>query len=218
MNPSSYRPAQTDKAHIQTADEFNLWCALNNQPYSLIQQVWHDGAVEWSLERHSGTPEACIAYATGQEDETMAVITAFAFLAGVEWAIEADLPPVILPDDGESDEDADDELLDEELDDGALDSEAPWVVPVVTPASVWAPPSRTAATSGEGYSLPGLTLLQPAPPHPEQTHDEVLLARNARNLETVLRNFRIRGEIMEVRPGPVVTLYELEPAPGTKSS
>jgi S-DNA-T family DNA segregation ATPase FtsK/SpoIIIE len=48
--------------------------------------------------------------------------------------------------------------------------------------------------------------------------DETVLARNARTLETVLRNFRIRGEIMEVRPGPVVTLYELEPAPGTKSS
>ena len=48
--------------------------------------------------------------------------------------------------------------------------------------------------------------------------DEVSLAHNARNLETVLKNFGVRGEIMEVRPGPIVTLYELEPAPGLKSS
>ena len=51
-----------------------------------------------------------------------------------------------------------------------------------------------------------------------QQHDEAVLARNARMLETVLKNFRVRGEIMDVRPGPVVTLYEFEPAPGTKSA
>lgn len=44
------------------------------------------------------------------------------------------------------------------------------------------------------------------------------LEQNARLLETVLEDFGVRGEIVMVRPGPVVTLYELEPAPGTKIS
>ncbi len=44
------------------------------------------------------------------------------------------------------------------------------------------------------------------------------LEQNARNLEGVLEDFGVRGEIIAVRPGPVVTLYELEPAPGIKSS
>jgi S-DNA-T family DNA segregation ATPase FtsK/SpoIIIE len=44
------------------------------------------------------------------------------------------------------------------------------------------------------------------------------LEQNARLLEGVLEDFGVRGEIVNVRPGPVVTLYELEPAPGTKSS
>ncbi|SHM95476.1 FtsK/SpoIIIE family DNA translocase [Roseibium suaedae] len=44
------------------------------------------------------------------------------------------------------------------------------------------------------------------------------LEQNARILEGVLEDFGVRGEIIEVRPGPVVTLYELEPAPGIKSS
>ncbi|MBZ0218492.1 MAG: hypothetical protein K8F25_18190, partial [Fimbriimonadaceae bacterium] len=44
------------------------------------------------------------------------------------------------------------------------------------------------------------------------------LEQNARMLEGVLEDYGIRGEIINVRPGPVVTLYELEPAPGIKSS
>ena len=44
------------------------------------------------------------------------------------------------------------------------------------------------------------------------------LEQNARLLEGVLDDFGVKGEIMNVRPGPVVTLYELEPAPGIKSS
>ena len=45
-----------------------------------------------------------------------------------------------------------------------------------------------------------------------------MLEENARELEGVLEDFGVKGEITNVRPGPVVTLYELEPAPGTKSS
>ena len=47
---------------------------------------------------------------------------------------------------------------------------------------------------------------------------EDALSQNARLLEGVLEDFGVKGEIINVRPGPVVTLYELEPAPGIKSS
>ena len=45
-----------------------------------------------------------------------------------------------------------------------------------------------------------------------------MLQENAATLENVIRDFGVKGEIIHVHPGPVVTLYELEPAPGTKSS
>ena len=45
-----------------------------------------------------------------------------------------------------------------------------------------------------------------------------MLQETARLLEGTLDDFGVRGEIIQVRPGPVVTLYELEPAPGIKSS
>ena len=48
--------------------------------------------------------------------------------------------------------------------------------------------------------------------------DKAALERNARLLESVLDDFNVRGSIVEVRPGPVVTMYELEPAPGIKAS
>jgi S-DNA-T family DNA segregation ATPase FtsK/SpoIIIE len=70
------------------------------------------------------------------------------------------------------------------------------------------------------YQLPPLSLLTRAKPTTSvatQLTDEAL-QQNARLLESVLDDFGIRGEIISVRPGPVVTLYELEPAPGIKSS
>jgi len=51
-----------------------------------------------------------------------------------------------------------------------------------------------------------------------ETIDEEALEKNARLLETVLEDFGVRGQIVQVRPGPVVTLYEFEPAPGIKAS
>ncbi|MEI6986245.1 MAG: hypothetical protein WCK65_08955 [Rhodospirillaceae bacterium] len=89
MKPSiPYRPAYTEKSRITTVDEFNIWCALNDQPFNLIQHVWPDGMIEWDLEINSGAPDADIIYGTGQDNGTMAVISAFAFLAGYEWAME----------------------------------------------------------------------------------------------------------------------------------
>mgnify|MGYP003636495412 FL=1 len=69
------------------------------------------------------------------------------------------------------------------------------------------------------YSLPPLDVLdEPPEDYGENKQDEEALSENARLLESVLEDFGVRGRIVKVRPGPVVTLYELEPAPGTKSS
>ncbi|NVJ99759.1 MAG: DNA translocase FtsK 4TM domain-containing protein, partial [Alphaproteobacteria bacterium] len=70
-----------------------------------------------------------------------------------------------------------------------------------------------------GFRLPPLELLAPAPP-PEKVGriSAEALEQNARMLESVLDDFGVQGEIKDVRPGPVVTLYELEPARGVKSA
>jgi len=71
---------------------------------------------------------------------------------------------------------------------------------------------------GDTYELPGLDLLTPPPPPTNTTLDKAALERNARLLESLLADFAVKGEIVEVRPGPVVTMYELEPARGIKAS
>jgi S-DNA-T family DNA segregation ATPase FtsK/SpoIIIE len=69
------------------------------------------------------------------------------------------------------------------------------------------------------HVLPPLDLLAAPPPskHTVAVNEEAL-QQNARLLETVLDDFGVKGQIVKVRPGPVVTLYELEPAPGIKAS
>jgi S-DNA-T family DNA segregation ATPase FtsK/SpoIIIE len=71
---------------------------------------------------------------------------------------------------------------------------------------------------GDSYQLPTLDLLARAPEKGKQQIDRAGLERNARLLESVLEDFHVRGDIVEVRPGPVVTMYELEPASGIKAS
>ncbi len=71
---------------------------------------------------------------------------------------------------------------------------------------------------GDSYELPSLDLLTVPPKNTSKATDQAALEKNARFLETVLQDFGVDGRIVEVRPGPVVTLYELEPAPGIKSS
>ncbi|MDT9599576.1 FtsK/SpoIIIE family DNA translocase [Sphingosinicella rhizophila] len=71
---------------------------------------------------------------------------------------------------------------------------------------------------GDAYALPTLDLLNPPPPTTNVALDKASLERNARLLESVLEDFSVKGEIVEVRPGPVVTMYELEPASGIKAS
>ncbi|MCG7364365.1 DNA translocase FtsK [Roseomonas sp. ACRSG] len=70
----------------------------------------------------------------------------------------------------------------------------------------------------ERFRLPQLDLLQAPPPRRNDGPNEQALQDNARLLESVLEDYGVRGRIVEIRPGPVVTLYELEPAPGTKSA
>lgn len=70
-----------------------------------------------------------------------------------------------------------------------------------------------------GFELPPLTFMQDVPPKSvEMQLSPEALEANARTLEGVLDDFGIKGEIINVHPGPVVTLYELEPAPGIKSA
>ncbi|MHB0951660.1 MAG: FtsK/SpoIIIE family DNA translocase [Allorhizobium sp.] len=71
----------------------------------------------------------------------------------------------------------------------------------------------------EGFQLPSVHLLaEPRSVVRDATLSADALEQNARMLEGVLEDFGVKGEIIQVRPGPVVTLYELEPAPGIKSS
>ncbi len=72
--------------------------------------------------------------------------------------------------------------------------------------------------SSGGYILPPLELLTQPSKISRTTVSNETLQTNATALEGVLGDFGVRGEIINARPGPVVTLYELEPAPGIKSS
>jgi S-DNA-T family DNA segregation ATPase FtsK/SpoIIIE len=102
------------------------------------------------------------------------------------------------------------------------------MVAVTEPARTPAPAGRGATRKpagaqsmlalGDSYQLPTIGLLAPPPKETRLQIDRAGLERNARLLETVLEDFNVRGDIVEVRPGPVVTMYELEPASGIKAS
>jgi S-DNA-T family DNA segregation ATPase FtsK/SpoIIIE len=125
------------------------------------------------------------------------------------------------------DEDADDNPF---TPDNALDVEpaaaAPPLSVKIVPRKSAAPQGKRAAKAGQRelalgaeYQLPPLDILSlPSRVNTQPKIDEEALEQNARLLETVLDDFGVKGQIVKVRPGPVVTLYELEPAPGTKSS
>ncbi|MEO6388206.1 MAG: DNA translocase FtsK 4TM domain-containing protein [Croceibacterium sp.] len=85
------------------------------------------------------------------------------------------------------------------------------------------PPARTVGKGKQkdlfdSYQLPSLDLLEDPPKETAPKLDKLALERNARLLENVLDDFNVKGEITAVRTGPVVTMYELEPAPGVKAS
>jgi S-DNA-T family DNA segregation ATPase FtsK/SpoIIIE len=76
-------------------------------------------------------------------------------------------------------------------------------------------PAKKPASS---FTLPPMAVLTAPKASDRKTLSNDVLQQNAKSLEAVLQDFGVRGEITNARPGPVVTLYELEPAPGIKSS
>ena len=85
-------------------------------------------------------------------------------------------------------------------------------------AKAEAQPALQFDESASQFDLPPLNLLR-APDTVERHHlSNDALEQNARMLENVLDDYGVKGEIVSVRPGPVVTMYELEPAPGLKAS
>jgi len=87
-----------------------------------------------------------------------------------------------------------------------------------TRAKAEAQPTLRFEDTHPGFELPPLNLLEnPVEIQRHHLSDEAL-EENARMLENVLDDYGVKGEIVSVRPGPVVTMYELEPAPGLKAS
>ncbi|WP_435657349.1 DNA translocase FtsK [Brucella pituitosa] len=128
-------------------------------------------------------------------------------VAAVEESVEAD---VVL--------DVVEERIVEEV-----EQPAPVAVPVKAAPSIALyqpqPLPRTEAVVMHGdYEFPPRDLLQEPPSLEGNVITQEMLERSAGLLESVLEDFGVRGEIIHVRPGPVVTLYEFEPAPGVKSS
>ncbi|MBV1704930.1 MAG: DNA translocase FtsK, partial [Hyphomicrobiales bacterium] len=78
--------------------------------------------------------------------------------------------------------------------------------------------AKRRATGPEDYELPPLTILAEPRKGAVKAMSQDAIDQNARLLEGVLEDFGVKGRIVATRPGPVVTLYELEPAPGVKSS
>ncbi|UYY57305.1 DNA translocase FtsK [Sphingomonas sp. S2-65] len=86
------------------------------------------------------------------------------------------------------------------------------------PAKARMAPEQTSLDFKDSYTLPALDLLKPGPANQHATIDKAALERNARLLESVLDDFNVKGQVVEVRPGPVVTMYEFEPVSGIKAS
>jgi DNA segregation ATPase FtsK/SpoIIIE, S-DNA-T family len=81
-----------------------------------------------------------------------------------------------------------------------------------------AAPRSPARKSSDKFELPSVSVLTAPKAADRQPLSKSELEANSRALESVLQDFGVRGEIVKAHPGPVVTLYELEPAPGIKSS
>ncbi len=135
-----------------------------------------------------------------------------------------------------SEPDYDDEAVFDDASEPALQPRQAVKIPVAEPRKPVVaqpvrrtpPPSRRAQAEAQptlsfeerhsDFELPPLGLLSnPASIQRHHLSDEAL-EENARMLENVLDDYGVKGEIVSVRPGPVVTMYELEPAPGLKAS
>ena len=81
-----------------------------------------------------------------------------------------------------------------------------------------ASPSTARVSDPPGWRLPSISLLRPPPSQGAVGPSREVLDANARLLETVLSDYGVQGVIRDIRTGPVVSLYELEPAPGIRSA
>ncbi|MEO1553627.1 MAG: DNA translocase FtsK 4TM domain-containing protein, partial [Pseudomonadota bacterium] len=115
-------------------------------------------------------------------------------------------------------------IAEEVIDDAIVEDLPPPTPPPTKSVTVTAPRSATIPKpqvrrnrKSRGRNVPPLGLLQVPPIQRNEIDEESLLAK-ANRLAEVLREFGVRGRIREVRPGPVVTLFELEPAAGVKSA
>ena len=99
-------------------------------------------------------------------------------------------------------------------DDAEVDEE----VPAARAPRKKAAPKTPARRSSDKFELPSVSVLTSPKASDRQPLSKSELEANSRALEGVLGDFGVRGEIVKANPGPVVTLYELEPAPGIKSS
>ncbi len=104
--------------------------------------------------------------------------------------------------------------IDEDFDDEEDDEE----VPAARAPRKKAAPRAPARKSSDKFELPPVSVLTAPKASDRQPLSKSELDANSRALEGVLGDFGVRGEIVKAHPGPVVTLYELEPAPGIKSS
>ncbi|MEN3377712.1 MAG: segregation ATPase FtsK/SpoIIIE, family, partial [Hyphomicrobiales bacterium] len=113
------------------------------------------------------------------------------------------------PADDQAEELDDDEEEEDEEDENAI---------AVAPRKHVKPAAKPAQKRKDGYEFPSLALLAAPKPGDRAVLSTEAIQENATALESVLGDFGVRGEIINAHPGPVVTLYELEPAPGIKSS
>ncbi|MFG6079860.1 DNA translocase FtsK [Paracoccus litorisediminis] len=109
------------------------------------------------------------------------------------------------------------QLTDDEDEDDE-DAYIPAPAPTRAAAPQKRPQSRPSDFAANDYEHPPLSLLASASTVERHQLPPEALAENARLLEEVLDDYGVKGQITDVRPGPVVTLYELEPAPGLKAS
>jgi len=109
--------------------------------------------------------------------------------------------------------DADEDFDDDEGEEEEEEEEAPARAARKKPAA-----RAPARKSTDKYELPSVSVLSAPKSSDRQPLSKAELETNSRSLEGVLQDFGVRGEIVKAHPGPVVTLYELEPAPGIKSS
>ncbi|HRJ02173.1 MAG TPA: DNA translocase FtsK 4TM domain-containing protein [Hyphomonas sp.] len=113
-----------------------------------------------------------------------------------------------------------DEDEDQDTDEDAAPAAAPGVrfaVPRPVPKTTASPKVQKPERRRTSTRLPPIDLLE-VPEERRETFDEEALLGKADRLSAVLKEFRVQGRIKEVRPGPVITLFEMEPAPGTKSN